>query len=293
MQGHNLFGSDDLHGLIADCLLKIQDHIPGLEGVFNRDDLHNRDDGWLVRAHELPAPMGVSGEWVCNLQLSRVDCTRMLLLPSRSDALSFVRTLVDSGVMKYRGRASVTGGTAYYGKESRRSALKVYAKGPEYEYHAGKSANCLVKPELLAYCDAAVRFEAVYRGMELKRLGKHHLLAWNLETVNQLLDIQMEKINLSENVRLSSVDEAKIPKWLRGTYRHWENGEDLMELMSRRTWYRHRKALFEFGVDIAATKPRERQSSDVMAVKRVLDGRWMDVPDWARGTPLYHEPKTA
>lgn len=80
-----------------------------------------------------------------------------------------------------------------------------------------------------------------------------------------------------------------IPARLRSVYQLWADGHDLRELFPRRTFYRHRKALLASGVDIAVKQPRE--TSNVVPLRVTLVGREVGVPEWARGTPLYFDPR--
>ncbi|RWT74335.1 phage/plasmid replication protein, II/X family, partial [Citrobacter freundii] len=63
---------------------------------------------------------------------------------------------------------------------------------------------------------------------------------------------------------------------------------DLKSMLAHKTFYRYRNKLLPFGVDIATVLPREK--SNVVPLVRVLEAIPMGIPDWAYGTPLYHQP---
>ena len=46
-------------------------------------------------------------------------------------------------------------------------------------------------------------------------------------------------------------DLSELPKNLLAVYRMWQAGDDLTEKFSRATYFRHRRALLPYGVDIA------------------------------------------
>jgi II/X family phage/plasmid replication protein len=76
---------------------------------------------------------------------------------------------------------------------------------------------------------------------------------------------------------------------LRIAYQSWEAGNDLRQTLSRPTFYRYRKALLPYGVDIATILPKE--VSNVVPLYRVLEAKPAPIPDWAYGTKLYFEPR--
>lgn len=66
--------------------------------------------------------------------------------------------------------------------------------------------------------------------------------------------IEQEFENRSEILTRASADVDELtdlPKPLLSTYRMWQAGDDVTSKMSRRTFYRHRRELLPFGVDIA------------------------------------------
>lgn len=83
--------------------------------------------------------------------------------------------------------------------------------------------------------------------------------------------------------------QAELTPKLRSVYQLWFDGNDLREIFpSRMTFYRHRKALLPFGVDIAVKRPRD--VSNVVPLVVTLVGREVGVPSWAKGTALYFDP---
>ena len=77
---------------------------------------------------------------------------------------------------------------------------------------------------------------------------------------------------------------TELPKHLLATYRMWQAGDDLTQKVSRAAFYRHRRALLPYGIDIAIKsnvvplKPRIR----VVKLGPVSMPDWYELPDIER-----------
>ena len=70
-----------------------------------------------------------------------------------------------------------------------------------------------------------------------------------------------------------------LPPRLRMVYQTWLNGDDLKQILPHNTFYRYKKALREFGIDISSKSPKEK--SNVIPLIRVLEAKPVGIPDWA------------
>lgn len=271
-QGHNLWGGENVPEMISRILWEIQGlHLENLE-------LQWPDFNTLKKSIIQPKNYK-------HCTISRVDLTRMVALPSRVDAVAWVRALGETATMSYRGRASMTGGTVYFGKTSRRSAMKVYPKGPEFDRALPKFPDEVISL-LRAYADCAVRFEAVVRGEDLKKRGLRWPTGWNSDSAGALWGEMMEKIQFAENVKMTDEEERFLPSKVRATYRLWRDGHDLPSLLPRRTFYRHKKLLAEHGINILASRPKI-EASNILPFVRKIEAQPMGVPDWAQNSYLF------
>ncbi|WP_348239907.1 phage/plasmid replication protein, II/X family [Salmonella enterica] len=265
-QGHNVFGSDDIHGL-AHALVRNVINFLELEVTSEFRELLDLDQ----------------------IEVARVDLTEMYSTGSLLLARAAVRAIGELGTMKHRGRALMKEGTVYFGKNSRRSALKVYPKGDELQEH--KLPDALpMSEEVYAFAADKLRFEVVLRTMELKDLGLNMLSAWKPETGVTLHREYVGRVNLPENIELPPATLEGLSPRLQLAYSAWLRGDDLRVTLPRKTFYRYRKALLEHGVDLLALRPKE-PSSNVFPLRRVIELRPAGVPEWAKGTPLYFEPR--
>jgi II/X family phage/plasmid replication protein len=276
-QGHNLWGTDDLPGLVYETMAALA-AVPEL-------GLCPTDADWLLWRSG-----GVS--------LSRVDVTESYHLRNRADVLAWLRSAEQSAHLSHRGRGQlVKGSTLYFGKNSRRWSLKLYSKGQELAAKDHKQDVVMSLPSALEWADKSLRAELTLRSMELQRRGLRFVSGWHgqfgvdwHEVTAELLRPVLGDMTMTTTKALP----ADVVESLRPTHRAalaaWEAGHDLRAMFPRPTFYRHRKALLPYGVDIAVVKPSE--PSNVVPMIRILEAVPAQVPAWAHGTPLYFEPRS-
>lgn len=265
-QGHNVFGTDDIHGLVHGVVRNV---VQFLE---------------LQVTAECQAAIDQE-----RIEIARVDVTRMYSFGSLAHATAAVRAIGEYATMKHRGRGVMKEGTAYFGKHSRRSALKVYAKGAELRDH--RLADELpLRQEIEGFASDKLRVEVVLRGMELKSRGLDVLANWSSETGATLHREFIGKITVPDNIELPPSKLEGLPPRLQLAYAAWVRGDDLRVTLPRRTFYRYRAELLKLGIDILVVRPAEAKSN-VLPLVRILYGHPADVPQWAVGTPAYFEPR--
>ena len=105
---------------------------------------------------------------------------------------------------------------------------------------------------MLEYADdKSLRIEAFIRQLELKRRHLHILSNWDIDTPEELLLECLSKLELSDVYMLDESVLDTLPPRLRMTYNAWLNGEDLKSIYTQRTFYRVRKQLLNYGIDIS------------------------------------------
>jgi len=268
-QGHNLFGTDDLRGLV----------VATASAVCRKLDLP-------VRSVELA---GWQMGWI---PLLRVDCTRMYEFPSRSDVLATLRAAALNARSRH-GTATCRGDTVYWGQHSRSWALKAYSKGQELGSRSRKHQlpeGLPHRERLEEYADSMLRVELVLRKREIERRGLYLAAAWEGDTAMEQLRLAMEGLQVSDRFELPSTLLAKLPGRLVSVYRAWQAGDDLRALYSNGTFYNYRRALLEHGIDITVVQPAQAAPANVVPFTRLVEVRAAEVPEWAKGTSLYFEP---
>ncbi|HEE6028499.1 phage/plasmid replication protein, II/X family [Acinetobacter baumannii] len=258
LQGHNLFGSNDLV-----CLM----------GKFFDELLKHEDLGLC------PDPFQLANIKDGHYELTRVDVNETWHLNNQKDVLAWIRAVGETAYLKHRGAGQFSGDTAYFGKNSRRWALKCYSKGLEILAKGHKLPPELAIPEMLEYAQKALRIEGVTRQLELKRRSLHVASNWDIDTAEELLLEYISKLEMSDVYMLKDDVLDSLPPRLRLTYQAWLNGDDLKTVLPRPTFYRYRKQILEYGVDISSKSPKEK--SNVIPLIRVLEAQPVGIPDWA------------
>lgn len=225
--------------------------------------------------------------------LSRVDITRMwdFEAPERvRSALEALRTVARVSQQKTSCYGS---STVYVGQKSRRVSLKLYDKRAELLSRGHRLPDTMA-PEwhqkLMAHAAGKLRGELTLRGKELTERGLRIGAVWSLAVAESLFDERVGKLELNDTVRLAEEQVSGLPGKLVAVYDAWRAGRDLRQLYCRRTFYRYRKQLLEFGVDIARVRPRVVQAdAEYVAgepLRTLLAGPGVEPPEWAKGTEL-------
>ncbi len=261
LQGHNVFGSNDLISLMLETYLIILKYL-GIQPY-----LH---DIKSMRLGDYP--------------LTRIDINCSYELPSRGDVRAWIRAAELTSKTR-NGRPVMKSGTVYWGKSSSRWSVKAYSKGDEIEKH--KLPFGLHNSGISQWADRQLRIELTLRGKELKERSIQMASQLNNDRLKELYKEYLERIDMSEQIRLSSEDELNLPKKLRGIYLHWVSGEDLRRLYSKSAFYRHRKSLKVHGIDI--TIPQKNiKKTNVVPLVRVLEAIPSQIPTWAFDQGLVH-----
>lgn len=275
-QGHNLWGSDDVHGLALATVTHLVD-------VLGLTPTEADRAAWRAGC----------------IRLTRVDCTESFHLGSLGEVLAWLRAAEQTAHLSHRGRGQlVKGSTLYFGKNSRRWSLKLYSKGQEIRAKGHGQDAVLSLPSAVEWANRTLRVELVLRGMELKRLGRDLVSAWMPQegtdwvagegVTLELLRDRLGGMTMTTTAKLSAdVLDSLFPAQ-RTAFAAWEAGNDLRTMMPTRSFYRLRAKLLPHGIDIATVLPRE--VSNVVPLFKTLEAVPAAVPDWAVGTPLYFEP---
>jgi II/X family phage/plasmid replication protein len=270
-QGHNLWGTDDLNGLMIETVHAVSKFL-NLTPTVNDWDLI------------------LKGQY----QLKRVDSTMMIALGSKADVQAFLYSAERTAHMRYKGQGIMTKGTLYFGKHSRRESLKMYAKGVEIRakgHELPKGLNDL--QELYNWADDKLRLEACTRSMQLKDIGLQLACNWDENTPSDTLYRLLNGLNMSEQHTLSAINLDGLPPRLVLLYHNWKDGHDIRAMLPKNTFYRYRRQLLEHGVDIAIKQGnRSEPNPNVIEFRRVLRPERCDqIPAWAFGTALMFEPR--
>ena len=174
---------------------------------------------------------------------TRVDLNTNISFGSALAASSYMRMASATKTSRQRQRA-YDGDTVTYGEGSKYFMSKVYLKGVEMKRHdPGRWAE-------FAFGAGVVRYEAEYKS----QFFVHGLRRLSLQGLEGALMKDFLARAASHFVATETFEDVdKLPALVRATYIAWFRGYDPRDLLSRASWYRHRRALLAFGVDIAVS----------------------------------------
>lgn len=259
LQGHNIFGSDDLRALMSSFFDKL----------ITYDDLGLCPDASQLKAIRAGA-----------YDLTRVDFNLSWLLKDKETVLSWLRAAANCANLRRRGAGQFTGDTLYFGKSSRHWSLKCYSKGHEISAKNHNLPKELQLPELIDWANKALRLELVFRSRFLRDTGLFRGSKWTKDTGKELLlSCVRDDLQISDNMTIKDDVLASLPTRLKGVYALWCNGDDLRSTMSKTAFYRWRSQLLPYGVDISVIQSSKR--SNIVPLIRYLEAVPAEIPTWA------------
>lgn len=243
LQGHNLFGSDDLNGLYLEA------------GMFVRSN-----------AGLFPSPESYDACEFTKPKYSRIDITRSYRFDTQKEVSEFIRYTAGTARSRHGAPQLFGSETAYFGKNSRRWSMKVYDKHSEFlknssALYRNKFTRGILRPfieeqsDLIDWSKGIVRFELCLRGQELTAIN-NGILQGVLPDWLSVWTSYYEKIQFNDNAAMTTdhtLLEATLKPSQKAVFELWRSGKDLRSIYPARTFYRHRSSILAvLGVDIAS-----------------------------------------
>lgn len=270
LQGHNVFGSRDLNSLLLLSFRKIF-------------EIHNEHlNGWS--APELAESRIKRGDY----KVKMIDVNQFYDVGNDASVEAWLHAAEMRACTRH-GRSRRDKGTVYLGQYSRRWSAKFYNKWREMQAK-GKSHQLPEHLEgmgLEAFTEGKLRAELRLFGKELEeRHGITHGYHLNPDIIHQLFNYYLGKIDMTQQATLIDEQLMKMPNAVRGTYQLWRQGADMRGLMRAsdgqlsQTFYRHRKILLEFGIDINAMHLAP-EHNNIVPLMRIIEAVPVQNPAWA------------
>jgi len=260
LQGHNVFGSENLIPLVEETLKKI---------CFCADI---PSDFLLQKARK--------GEFeVLGLHIARsFDAQTKINAHAIQDFLSL-------NSKTKAGRCQSLAGTNYWNMASRKNRWlgKSYLKGEEI--NSRKKSHRLPKDlqnlGLEDFSENLIRIEfEIYKQEFIERANPliygHQFTP---EVIDQLYFEYWSRVKMSTQAHIASEELLSMPRAIRSSYLMWCEGINVRTHMSKPTFYRHRSELLGLGVDIAI--PNDHEVSNVVPLIRIIEATPIGTPDWA------------
>jgi len=263
LQGHNVFGSRDLNTLLLLSFRKIYelhfDHLSGCSSpVLTEQKIKNGD-----------------------YKVKMIDINQLYDVGNDQSVESWLHA-AHMRAQSRHGRSSRDKGTVYLGKTSRRWAFKFYNKLREMTAK-GKThllPDTLQNLGLEQFIEGKLRAELRIFSKELEKYGITHGYQLTPAVLDELFNTYLGKINMTTQATLIDEQLLNMPSKLRGSYTLWKQGVDLREMLSTPTFYRHRKDLLEFGIDINSTCLTP-EHNNVVPLMRIIEAKPVEIPSWA------------
>jgi II/X family phage/plasmid replication protein len=187
------------------------------------------------------------------------------------------------------GRAVYAGNTLYWnppekGKSGKRWSIKAYNKLAEFHANPAKNKDRMkyVTPDMLSWLNNKLRVELTLgrqtldddRGFDYE----------NYEYIEEYFFNYIEKIifsNMDELNMINNIDNINLTPSFKTTLVAFSAGIDVTSLMSRKTFYRHRKSIMaETGIDITIPfKTQQKPTDNIVTFKRLIDLKPCEYPE--------------
>ena len=271
LQGHNIIGTDSVLDLVNETVNRLWNYFPELDLRPDAQQLENIQAG--------------------HYRVLRIDVAHMYDVGSPRAVLAWIRQAALTAHVKFKGGGMLKGDTLYFGKHSRRSSIKCYHKGTELKAKGHEIDPFLADPRLLEIANNSIRFECVYRAMELKRLGLAVASALSESVTLGLFNKLLGRLQVSDNLMLNDDKVNAMKTGLRCAYLSWLHGEDLRGQLPKNTFYRYRRQLLEFGIDIAQVRRVESSGNNVVPLVTKINPVPLAIPQWAINDGLVYVSK--
>lgn len=262
IQGHNVFGTEDITALVSRALLKASEQF------------------------SFPIDLAIERAKRGDFQVKRIDITRSFAFGSRQEVKSVLSYLAVNSRSRM-GRPQTKGTTVYHGMGSRRWSLMWYCKGDEVEKR-GRIPGAFDSTPIKSFADNLLRSELKLLSKELTKREITHGYQLTPEVIDRLYRDYFGRVEMSEQAKIPSEELVSMRRCIRDTYLMWSNGIDVQGTMKDATFYRHRSDLLAYGIDIAI--PTQPEDSKVIPMFRQVTGSPVGIPDWAYQSGLVYDP---
>lgn len=269
LQGHNVFGSDDVLSLVFDMFKVIAEQF-GLN----------------------PSLSELMSIYHGQYEITMIDINYMFELQSYSDVKTWLRTAQYTAKSRH-GTPTTKGGTIYFGKNSKRWAIKAYSKYEELKKSDRKLPEELDGTQLFTWSENKLRIELRLLNRELQDKDLRNPNNWKLSTPKNIFEHYMRKIDMTTAIHLRPETLKALPTSLHSTYLHWKDGRDLRGILPKTTYYNHRKKLAQYGIHIDILPLANNKDSNIVPMVRFLEAKPAAIPSWAFSQGLVHSSAIA
>ena len=250
LKGHNLFGTNNATTLMVGLM-------PSVHQKFNVP--------FTIADRQFYMQQGFA--------LERIDINGSFPLSSQAEVVETLKNIRERllingiGITVHEELAGIE--TIYVRKQQAGAADKFYNKHLEMIRKPSKGKPTYWS-QLLQFALFLLRYERVYRGVELRKMGKANSNDWSSSEVRQELSDRLQQLGLSHLklvAELPSSVLASLSLKNKAIYSLWASGTIIQDHWPRLTFNRYRNVFLPYGLDIAW--PHSRVHTAVTLAKRI------------------------
>lgn len=193
----------------------------------------------LIYGHEFP-------QWT-GAVITRLDLTKNYILGNRENLKLFMNHLASKSAPRVKTGVFPDGATVDYGRGSKYLYHKAYDKFLQW---SGRGQKYKPLTQVMNWVEKVglLRHEVTLKSRFLTQNNLRFLGVLNMKKLCDVYNIRADIIT-AEKVPYDHLNE--IPAPFCGTASMWRGGVDLTAKLKKATFYRHRKALLAYGIDIS------------------------------------------
>ena len=234
-----------------------------------------------------------------DVTVTRIDVALLLKLPDGISKAALINALAIAGIGAGVNTSLYANESVYFDQSSQLEGQKVYDK--EAELNRARKGGLPDLPgieHLHALNQKTVRLEAVFRAKKLveiakKHGGRPHPCLFTKQLLADMVMGLMKKFMKHGDVfrRLNRDELMTIPLPYRSTVVHWQNGEDLLDMVKSSRILKQQKAYLRINHNINLNAPAPDQFRGSMSLIDILAPQnFIPVPDVIRNNPaLFYE----
>ncbi len=268
LQGHNLFGSNNVIGIAYALVLEVTKAL--------NIDITEKELAAIKRGEFTVNSTDIAWSY-------RVDAN---LIPNIIHEVGNLWRLQGKNVSNYY-KESV-----YFNQHSKVLAFKLYDKERELGNNP-LPANIAQRDKLLTYAKGLIRAELTLHSRALRNHGLTLGRNWSIVKVKEMMELAITQaaFNGSLKRKLMPLEVMRLKLILRQAYGLWASGIDLNQAYSSQTLRRHRNALLSKGIDIKQPPVKAIRTKKTDIARCFSEDNKCTYPSWAKDHGLIFLPK--
>lgn len=231
-------------------------------------------------------------------EITRLDIARNFAT-GKDNAFQMIDDLSTKSIGHVKNGRTPDGSTVYWGRKGGRNYTKAYIKHIELFANArgrdenkNKRKDMIVQSDIYKFCEAngLVRIEIELDRKTLLDSEMRYGTGLTMQALRKIYDDRINEILPVTKFEANRFDLSALPPKLRAVATLYYQKANMEDLYSRATFYRHAKALREYGIDI--TIPYKGQKTFAPIIRQIVLNP-IQQPEWYEidGSVNFHVAK--